>query len=96
MQLADLGLAVSHRTGLSQPCQCTGRSCTSMAAHEALVLQAAELARALRNLPDDVKLYKTIAAFEGQAIEYLDRCAQGVQHLSRPQHMRRYGSVCVA
>ena len=40
-------------------------------------MQAAELARALRNLPEDVKKYKTIAAFEEQAKEFLDRCAAG-------------------
>ena len=43
------------------------------------VVQAAELARALRNLPEDVKKYKTIAAFEEQAKEFLDRCAAGMR-----------------
>ena len=46
-----------------------------------LSVQAAELARALRNLPEDVKKYKTIAAFEEQAKEFLDRCAAGAWRL---------------
>ena len=35
-------------------------------------LQATELAHALRNLPQELKNYKTIAAFQKQALEYLD------------------------
>ncbi|CAK0783363.1 hypothetical protein CVIRNUC_006562 [Coccomyxa viridis] len=34
--------------------------------------KALELARALRNLPQELKNYKTIAAFQTQALEYLD------------------------
>ena len=41
-------------------------------------MQAAELARAMRNLPEEVKKYKTIAAFEQQAMEFLDAAAAGV------------------
>ena len=37
-----------------------------------LLPQALELARALRNLPQELKNYKTIAAFQTQALEYLD------------------------
>ena len=57
-------------------------------------MQAAELARALRNLPADVKKYKTIAAFEEQAITFLDRAAAGAPqdtavgaHLLGKQHL---------
>lgn len=39
-------------------------------------VQAFELARALRNLHPDVKRYKTIAAFEPQALEFLDAVAE--------------------
>lgn len=38
--------------------------------------RAFELARALRNLHPDVKRYKTIAAFEPQALEFLDGVAE--------------------
>ena len=41
-----------------------------------LCVQAFELARALRNLHPDVKRYKTIAAFEPQALEFLDGVAE--------------------
>ena len=38
-------------------------------------LQAVELARALRNLPDEVRAFKGIAAFQEHAYAYLDRAA---------------------
>ena len=40
--------------------------------HPSACLQAKELAHALRNLPQELKNYKTIAAFQDQALEYLD------------------------
>ena len=39
--------------------------------------QAAELAQALRNLPDATRAYKGIAAFQGHAYAFLDRAAAG-------------------
>jgi len=49
------------------------------------VLQAKELAHALRNLPQELKNYKTIAAFQNQALEYLDlTSAQSETRLPEP------------
>ena len=45
---------------------------TGYGSHLLPLLQATELARALRNLPQELKNYKTIAAFQDQALEYLD------------------------
>ena len=42
-------------------------------------MQARELAFALRNLPKDLVMYKTIAAFKDQALEYLDAISAAVQ-----------------
>ena len=41
--------------------------------------QAMELAHALRNLPQELKNYKTIAAFQNQALEYLDNTSSPKQ-----------------
>lgn len=41
--------------------------------------QAKELAHALRNLPQELKNYKTIAAFQNQALEYLDNISSPKQ-----------------
>lgn len=44
---------------------------------ELVQMQAWELARALRNLPHDLVMYKTIAAFKDQALAYLDKISMG-------------------
>ena len=40
-----------------------------------LEMQAAQLARALRNLHPDITQYKTVSAFKEQALAYLDKVA---------------------
>ena len=40
------------------------------------MVQARQLARALRNLHPSIAQYKTIAAFRGQALDYLDGIAE--------------------